>query len=82
MPEGVKSTFLPRVATTLVAMEVKASTSVSGRDFRHIDWFSDKGPGTTRTVTSIVFYLGSGKAQIRRAPVRAAGELFVGQLTG
>ena len=42
----------------LVATEVKASTSVGRRDFQHMDWFSFKGPGRTRTVTSIIFYLG------------------------
>ena len=55
---GREIDILAESGNNLVAIEVKASTSVGGRDFRHIDWFSDKGPGTTRTVTSIVFYLG------------------------
>ena len=55
---GREIDILAESGNDLVAIEVKASTSVSGRDFQHIDWFSDKGPGTTRTVTSIIFYLG------------------------
>ena len=42
----------------LVAIEVKASSSVSTGSFRHLDWFSTDGPGKRRQVTSIVFYLG------------------------
>ena len=42
----------------LVAIEVRASTSVSARDFRHLEWFTANGPGRTRTITSIVLYLG------------------------
>lgn len=43
-------------------MEVNASTSVSGGDFRHLRWFANEGPGKkTRRVTSIIFYLGEEK---------------------
>ena len=48
-------------ANSLAAIEVKASTSVSRQDFRHMRWFAFEGPGKTRTVTSIVFYLGERK---------------------
>ena len=56
---GREIDILAESGNHLVAIEVKASTSVGGRDFRHIDWFSEKGPGVNRTVTSIIFYLGS-----------------------
>ena len=56
---GREIDILAESGNDLVAIEVKASTSVSGEDFRHLDWFSNKGPGTTRTVTSIIFYLGT-----------------------
>ena len=42
----------------LVAIEVKASRTVSARDFRHLKWFASEGPGARRRVTSILFYLG------------------------
>ena len=42
----------------LVAIEVKASSAAGRADFRHLDWFATVGPGKTRTVTSILFYLG------------------------
>lgn len=42
----------------LVAIEVKASSEATERDFRHLDWFADKGPGAGRSVTRLVFHLG------------------------
>ena len=44
--------------THIVGVEVKASATVRAEDFRHIKWFASKGPGCTRTVTGLVFYLG------------------------
>ena len=44
--------------THLVGVEVKATTIVREEDFRHMKWFASKGPGRTRIVTGIVFYLG------------------------
>ena len=41
-----------------VASEVKASTSVSREDLRHLGWFASDGPGAGRRVTSILLYLG------------------------
>ena len=55
---GREIDVLAESGNDLVAIEVKASTSASGRDFRHLDWFANKGPGATRSMTSIVFYLG------------------------
>lgn len=55
---GREIDVLAESGNDLVAIEVKASTSASGRDFQHLDWFANKGPGATRSVTSIVFYLG------------------------
>lgn len=43
----------------LVAIEVKASSSVSREDLRHLRWFSSRGPGVGRRVTSILLYLGN-----------------------
>ena len=58
---GREIDILAESAYNIVAMEVKAS-SVAGRaDFRHLDWFATKGPGRTRAVTSILFYLGERK---------------------
>lgn len=45
----------------LVCVEIKASASVSGDDFKHLKWFSKNGPGRSRTCTGIVFYLGQEK---------------------
>ncbi|WP_138936616.1 ATP-binding protein [Roseovarius arcticus] len=45
----------------LVCVEVKASASVSGDDFKHLKWFSKDGPGRSRACTGIVFYLGQKK---------------------
>ena len=55
---GREIDILAESGNDLVGIEIKASTSVSGRDFQHLDWFGTKGPGRTRTVTSIIFYLG------------------------
>lgn len=45
----------------MAAFEVKASASVSRRDFRHLDWFAGQGPGRGRVAASIVFHLGERK---------------------
>ena len=55
---GHEIDILAESANHLVAIEVKASSSVSTGSFRHLDWFSSDGPGKRRQVTSIVFYLG------------------------
>lgn len=44
--------------THLICIEVKAAAVVSVKDFRHINWFASDGPGRTRRVTGLVFYLG------------------------
>ena len=54
---GREIDILAESANDLAAIEVNASTSVSRQDFRHMRWFAFEGPGKTRTVTSIVFYL-------------------------
>jgi uncharacterized protein len=43
----------------LTAIEIKASATLSFDDFKHLKWFSKEGPGRTRSVTGIVFYLGN-----------------------
>ncbi|MEY3235116.1 MAG: hypothetical protein RL230_2387 [Pseudomonadota bacterium] len=45
----------------LIAVEVKASSSVSLDDFKSIRWFSAQGPGKGRSIKGIVFYLGENK---------------------
>lgn len=58
---GHEIDILAESANHLVAIEVKASSSVSAEDFKHLNWFSNTGPGKRRNVTSIVFYLGDQK---------------------
>lgn len=60
---GREIDILAESAHSLAAVEVKASTSVSRRDFRHLRWFAEEGPGKARSVTSIIFYLGEQKLQ-------------------
>lgn len=38
---------------------MKAASSVGARDFRHIDWFRNEGPGRDYRATGFVAYLGS-----------------------
>ena len=45
--------------TRLACVEVKASSTVKTEDFKHIKWFASIGPGRARTVSGIIFYLGS-----------------------
>ncbi len=47
--------------THLVGIEVKSSATVGKDDFKHLDWFADRGPGRNRIFTGIVFYLGENK---------------------
>ncbi len=60
---GREIDILAESAHSLAAMEIKASASVSRGDFRHLRWFAHEGPGKTRSVTSIIFYLGEHKLQ-------------------
>ncbi len=60
---GREIDILVESANRMAAIAVKASTSVSRRDFRHLEWFTGEGPGKTRIVTSIIFYLGDRKLQ-------------------
>lgn len=45
----------------LIGIEVKAATTVSGDDVRHLRWFATRGPGRTKRFTGLVFYLGDEK---------------------
>jgi len=45
----------------LIAIEIKAASRVSIRDFRHLKWFASEGPGKGRRTTMIVLYLGHEK---------------------
>ena len=42
---GREIDILAESANSVAAMEVKASTSVSRQDFRHLRWFAGEGPG-------------------------------------
>lgn len=58
---GREIDILAESATRLIGIEVKASTAVSPQDFKHLRWFAEKGPGTTKKVTALIFYLGQEK---------------------
>jgi len=47
--------------THLVSVEVKSASTVGNDDFRHMKWFAKDGPGKSRTVSSIIFYMGEHK---------------------
>jgi predicted AAA+ superfamily ATPase len=42
----------------LALFEMKASTSVDSKDFRHMDWFLKEGPGNAYKGSAMVVYLG------------------------
>lgn len=42
----------------VVAVEVKSAASVAVEDFKHLKWFAKEGPGKSRKVVGLVFYLG------------------------
>ena len=42
----------------LALFEMKASTTVSAEDFRHVDWFFKEGPGKAHKGAAFVIYLG------------------------
>ena len=77
----MKSTYSLKSANHLVAIEVKASSSVSTGSFRHLDWFSSDGPGKRRQVTSIVFYLGDQQLTFGDRRYAPADKLFCGENT-
>ncbi len=58
---GREIDILVESANHLVAIEIKASSSVRDTDFKHAKWFATDGPGKRRIVTSIIFYLGEEK---------------------
>lgn len=55
---GREVDILVESAERLIAIEVKASTTVASQDFKHLRWFADTGPGAKRQVTRVLFYLG------------------------
>ena len=58
---GREIDILAENGNRLIAFEVKASSSVDRKDFKHMVWFSTEGPGKNRPVSSILFYLGEHK---------------------
>lgn len=43
---------------TIIGFEMKASTTVDAKDFQHLRWFREEGPGAGRSVVGIVIYMG------------------------
>lgn len=58
---GREIDILAESATRLICIEVKASTTISPQDLKHLKWFAEKGPGAAREVTGLIFYLGQEK---------------------
>lgn len=42
----------------IIGFEMKASTTVDAKDFQHLRWFREEGPGAGRSVVGIVIYMG------------------------
>ena len=59
--DGREIDILAESPGKIVGFEVKASTSVSGKDFLHLKWFSTEGPGKNRKFCGIVLYFGQHK---------------------
>lgn len=58
---GREIDILAESGTRLISIEIKASTAISSQDLKHLRWFAEKGPGTIREVTALIFYLGQEK---------------------
>jgi predicted AAA+ superfamily ATPase len=43
---------------TIIGFEMKTSTTIEAKDFQHLRWFRDEGPGTSRPFVGIVIYMG------------------------
>jgi len=43
---------------TIIGFEMKTSTTVEAKDFQHLRWFRDEGPGVNRPFVGIVVYMG------------------------
>lgn len=56
--EGREVDLLAESDRMLVAMEVKASSTVNADDVKNLLWFKTQGPGRTWQVVGILFYLG------------------------
>ncbi|MCY3880137.1 MAG: ATP-binding protein [Rhodobacteraceae bacterium] len=59
--DGKEVDILAEAADRMIGFEVKASSTVSAADFRHLNWFASKGPGRRRNFCGIVFYMGQQK---------------------
>lgn len=55
---GREIDILAESAECLVAIEIKASSTISRQTFKHLDWFAKEGPGASRRASCIIFYLG------------------------
>ncbi len=58
---GREIDILAESASRLIGIEVKASSSVTSQDFKHLHWFASEGPGKKYGITLIIFYLGREK---------------------
>ncbi len=56
--KGREIDLIAEAENRVVAIEVKTAVAVVPDDFRHMDWFSTRGPGRKRRTTSIIFHFG------------------------
>ncbi len=56
--DGREVDFVAECGNSLVAVEVKASSTLNADDVANLRWFKSQGPGRARNVTGIAFYLG------------------------
>jgi len=56
--DGREVDIVAECGNWLVAVEVKASSTLNADDIANLRWFKSHGPGRTRNVTGITFYLG------------------------
>jgi len=51
--------FLAEAGRTLIAIEVKATTSLDSKDIGNLRWFKSNGPGASWNVTGLIIYFGN-----------------------
>ena len=58
---GQEIDIVAESASRMIAIEVKASSTVYREDLKHLRWFMEKMSRTSRKVTGLLFYLGQEK---------------------
>lgn len=56
--DGREIDIVAECGNSLVAFEVKAASTLDAADMANLRWFKSHGPGRSRNVTGITFYLG------------------------